>query len=99
RRHHELREAATFLLEPCCDGDQVDAVTGATTMIRLLGLSPRVTLVIVGAVLAYVVYRVASTGTVQPLTIILLIVQGFALVRVLWRLRGSRTAPEDDNDA
>jgi Flp pilus assembly protein TadB len=43
--------------------------------------------VIVLAVAAYVVYHIVSTGTVQPLTIILLILLGFGLVRSLFRMR------------
>ena len=53
----------------------------------LLQLPPLLTLVIVLAVAAYVVYHIVSTGTVQPLTIIILIILGFGLVRSLFRMR------------
>jgi F0F1-type ATP synthase assembly protein I len=51
-----------------------------------LRLPPFLTLVIVLAVAAYVVYHIVSTGKVQPLTIILLILLGFGLVRSLFRM-------------
>ena len=53
----------------------------------LLQLPPLLTLVIVLAVAAYVIYHIVSTGTVQPLTIIILILLGFGLVRSLFRMR------------
>jgi Flp pilus assembly protein TadB len=55
-------------------------------MLGLLRLPPLLTLVIVLAVAAYLVYDIASTATVQPLTIIVLVLCGFALIRVLFSM-------------
>lgn len=65
-------------------------------MIGLLRLPPLAALVIVLALAAYLVYRIASTGRVQPLTIIFLAVLVFALVRILFRMR--RKVPESEGD-
>jgi Flp pilus assembly protein TadB len=56
-------------------------------MLGLLRLPPLLTLVIVLAVAAYVVYHLVSTATVQPLAIIVLVLLGFGLVRSLFRMR------------
>jgi len=53
-------------------------------------------LVIVLAVAAYLVYHIATSGTVQPLAIIALVLLGFALVRVLFRLR--RKVQQEESD-
>jgi hypothetical protein len=65
-------------------------------MLDLLRLPPLLMLVIVLAVLAYLVYHIAATGTVQPLTIIFLVLLGFALFRVLFRIL--RKPQVDENE-
>jgi predicted ABC-type exoprotein transport system permease subunit len=66
-------------------------------MVGLLRLPPLLVLVIVLAIMAYLVYHIVATGTVQPLTIILLVLLGFALVRVLFRMR--RKAQESESES
>ena len=56
-------------------------------MLGLLRLPPLLTLVILLAVVAYLVYHITATGTVQPLAIIVLVLCGFGLVRTLFRMR------------
>jgi hypothetical protein len=65
-------------------------------MLSLLRVPPLARLVIVLAAGAYVVYRIASIGTVQPLTLIALVLLAFAVVRDLYRMR--RTSQENEND-
>lgn len=56
-------------------------------MLGLLRLPPLLTLVIVLAISAYLVYHIVATRTVQPLVIIALLLCGFGLVRTLFRMR------------
>jgi hypothetical protein len=65
-------------------------------MLGLLRLPPLLVLVIVLAVAAYLVYHIAATGTVQPLTIILLVLCGFGFVRTLFRMRRKVQVGESD---
>jgi hypothetical protein len=65
-------------------------------MSGLLRLPPLLTLGIILALAAYLVYRIVTVGTAQPLTIILLILLALALVRVLFKMR--RKAPESESD-
>ncbi len=60
----------------------------------LFGLPPRVSLVIVLAIAAFVVYYMVSTHTAQPLDIIALVLLGFALVRLL--LKTTRPKVQED---
>lgn len=65
-------------------------------MIGLLRLPPLLALGIVLALVAYLVYHIASTGKVQPLVIIFLAVLAFALARIVFRMR--HKAPESEGD-
>ena len=65
-------------------------------MLSLLRVPPIARLVIVLAVVVYVGYRIASTGTVQPLTLIALVLLVFAVIHILYRMR--RTSQENEND-
>ena len=64
----------------------------------LLGLPPRLMVVIALAVVAYLVYHIVSSGKVQPLAIIFLVLAVFALVRSLFRLRRKVQASENEDD-
>ena len=55
-------------------------------MLGLLRLPPLLTLGIMLALAAFLVYRIVAAGTAQPLTIILLVLLAFALVRVLFKM-------------
>ncbi|HEX6556572.1 MAG TPA: hypothetical protein VF026_27675 [Ktedonobacteraceae bacterium] len=67
-------------------------------MVGLLRLPPLLVLVIVLAIMAYLVYHIVATGTVQPLTIILLVLLGFALVRVLLRMRRKSQESQSESE-
>lgn len=53
-------------------------------------------LVILLIVLAFLIYQIVTAHTVQPLTIIILIVVVFALIRVLFRMRSK--VPGDESE-
>ncbi len=55
-------------------------------MLTGLGAPPLLILLILLAILAFLVYHIVSVGSAQPLTVIALLVVGFALVRVLFQL-------------
>ncbi len=63
----------------------------------LFGLSPRVSLVIVLAIAAFVVYYMVSTHTAQPLDILALVLLGFDLVRLLLKIMRPNVQ-EDEGD-
>lgn len=65
-------------------------------MLGLLRLPPLLTLGIILALAAYLVYRIVSAGTAQPLTIILLALLAFALLRVLLKMRHKVQESESD---
>jgi|GraSoiStandDraft_36_1057302.scaffolds.fasta_scaffold1095998_1 hypothetical protein len=67
-------------------------------MLGLLRLPPLPSLVILLAIAAFVVYRIASNGSVQPLEIIILIILGFALIRTLLRMRPKVQGSENEDD-
>ena len=54
--------------------------------------------VIALAVVAYLVYHIVSSGKVQPLAIIILVLAVFALVRSLFRLRRKVQVSENEDD-
>jgi hypothetical protein len=64
----------------------------------LLGLPPLLTLAIVLAVAAYIVFRIVSTGRVQPLEIVILVVLGLGFVRSLYRISIQRKAQASENE-
>jgi hypothetical protein len=55
-------------------------------MLGLLRLPPLLIIGIILAIATYLVYRIVAAGTAHPLTIILLILLAFVLVRVLFKL-------------
>ncbi len=55
-------------------------------MLGLLHLPPVPSLVILFAIMALIFYAIVSTGSVQPLEIVGLVVIGFAVIRLLFRL-------------
>jgi ABC-type siderophore export system fused ATPase/permease subunit len=65
-------------------------------MLGLLRLPPFLIIGIILALAAYLVYRIVTVGTAHPLTIILLILLAFVLVRVLFKMR--HTAQESESD-
>jgi hypothetical protein len=65
-------------------------------MLGLLRLPPLLVLVGVLAIMAYLAYHIAVTRTVQPLTIVFLVLLGFALIRVVFRIR--RKPQEDEGE-
>ncbi|RAQ93987.1 hypothetical protein A4R35_00485 [Thermogemmatispora tikiterensis] len=66
-------------------------------MTGLLRLPPLLSMGIIVALAAYLVYRLVHAGTLQPLTIILLALLAFIFVRLLFRLR-SRGNESESND-
>ena len=62
----------------------------------LLRLPPLFTLGIILALAAYLVYRIVAAGTAQPLTIILLALLAFALLRTLFKMRHKAQESEGD---
>jgi len=48
------------------------------------------------ALAAFLVYRIVAAGTAQPLTIILLVLLAFALVRVLFKMWHKAQESEGD---
>ena len=65
-------------------------------MLGLLRLPPLFTLGIILALAAYLVYRIVAAGTAQPLTIILLALLAFALLRTLFKMRHKAQESEGD---
>ncbi len=65
-------------------------------MSGILGLPPLVILVIVPGLMAYLVYHMVSTGTVEPVTIIILLFLGFILIWALLRLMHRSSESETD---
>ncbi|HLH62932.1 MAG TPA: hypothetical protein VKV20_14720 [Ktedonobacteraceae bacterium] len=65
-------------------------------MSGILGLPPLVILVIVLGLMAYLVYHMVSTGTVEPVTIIILLFLGFILIWALLRLMHRSSESETD---
>ncbi len=65
-------------------------------MLGLLRLPPLLIIGIILAIAAYLVYRIVAAGTVHPLTIILLILLAFVLVRVLFKMRHPVQESESD---
>ena len=63
-----------------------------------LGLPPLLMLVITLAVIAYVIYHIASTGTVQPLAVLALILAGLGLARSVYRIYAQRKAQVSEDD-
>ena len=63
-------------------------------MLRLLRPPPPAILVIALAVAAWIVYHLASTGTVQTLSVIVLVLPGFNLVRSFSQSRDNRQGNE-----
>ena len=55
-------------------------------MLGFLRLPPLLVIGIILALAAFLVYRIIADGTAHPLTIILLIVLTFVLVRVLFKM-------------
>jgi hypothetical protein len=66
------------------------------TMLGLLRLPPLLIIGIILAIAAFLVYRIVATGMAHPLTIILLILLAFVLVRVLFKMR--HTVKESESD-
>ncbi|HZU68403.1 MAG TPA: hypothetical protein VFA09_14095 [Ktedonobacteraceae bacterium] len=55
-------------------------------MSGILGFPPLVILVIVLGLMGYLAYHMVSTGTVDPVAVIILLFLGFILIQVLFRL-------------
>lgn len=65
-------------------------------MLGLLRLPPLLTLGIILALSAYLVYRIVAAGKAQPLAIIFLVLLALALVRVLFKMRHKVQESESD---
>jgi hypothetical protein len=65
-------------------------------MLGLLRLPPLLIIAIILAIAAFLVYRIVAAGTAHPLTIILLILLAFVLVRVLFKMR--HTVQESESE-
>jgi hypothetical protein len=65
-------------------------------MLGLLRLPPLLMIGIILAIADYLVYRIVAAGTAHPLTIILLVLLAFVLVRVLFKMR--HTVQESESE-